>query len=233
MPFNAPHGASTFDRKAPQAPEKYRRLYGSSPDWKAEYPALITQMDGAIGALLEQVRKLGLDDNTLVLFTSDNGATGPGTNGPLRGLKGDLFEGGIRMPLIARWPGRFPKGVVCREFASTLEFFPTFVAAARGAPPPGVKLDGFNLLPVLEGRAGSPRKEFFWQYRSDRAARVGQWKWVQSRRAGGLFDLASDLGEKRDLSAEKPDVLAMMKARWTAWRKEMDESEPRGPFRDY
>jgi arylsulfatase A-like enzyme len=234
LPFNAPHGASTFDKKAPQAPEKYVRMYGESRGGsKAEYLALITQLDEAVGSLLDLVRNLGLDDNTIVLFSSDNGAPGGGNNGALRGRKGELFEGGIRIPLIARWPGRFPKGAVCREFASTLEFFPTFLSVAGSAPPPGITLDGFNMLPLLEGRGPSPRKDFFWQDRSDRAARVGQWKWVQSSRAGGLFDLASDQGEKRDLSAEKPEILAMVKGRWAAWRKEMDEAEPRGPFRDY
>jgi len=172
-------------------------------------------------------------NNTLVIFASDNGGSGPGDNGPLRGAKAQMFEGGIRVPMIARWPGRIPKGTVSDEFAGTLEFFPTFLAAAAASPPPGVILDGLNMLPVLEGKAKSPRKEFFWQRRGDKAARVGQWKWVESQKGNGLFDLAADLGEKRDLSADKPDVLRQVKARWAAWRKEMDECEPRGPFRDY
>ena len=107
------------------------------------------------------------------------------------------------------------------------------LAAAGAAPPQGVKLDGFNMLPVLEGRGASPRKEMFWQYREEKAARVGQWKWIESGRGNGLFDLATDIGEKRDLSAEKPEIAKAMAARWAAWRKEMDDAEPRGPFRDY
>jgi hypothetical protein len=98
---------------------------------------------------------------------------------------------------------------------------------------PGVKLDGFDLLPVLRGEKKSPRAEMFWQRRSDKAARVGQWKWVESAKGGGLFDLSADLVETRDLSAEKTDVLARVKGRFEAWRKEMDAAEPRGPFRDY
>ncbi len=228
---NAPHGASTFDKSAPQAPDEYLRLYGKDP--KALHLALITQLDAAVGAILERLRQHGLERDTLVVFTSDNGGTGPGNNGPLRGAKAQLFEGGLRVPMIARWPGRIPKGALSNEFASTMEFLPTFAAAAGARPPDGVKLDGFNLLPVLEGKAASPRQDFFWQRHNDNAARVGQWKWVESERGNGLFDLASDIGEKRDLAAEKPDVLARVKARWAAWRKEMDESEPRGPFRDY
>jgi arylsulfatase A-like enzyme len=114
-----------------------------------------------------------------------------------------------------------------------MEFFPTLLAAAGQKPPAGLKLDGFNLLPVLEGRGHSPRKECFYQDKNDKAARVGNWKWVESKKGGGLFDLAQDIGEKHDLSAGKPDALAMVKGRWAAWRKEMDESEPHGPFRDY
>jgi hypothetical protein len=96
-----------------------------------------------------------------------------------------------------------------------------------------VKLDGFNMLPVLQGQAKSPRTEMFWQRRSDRAARVGNWKWVEAGKGKGLFDLSNDLGETKDLSKAKPDVLAMMKAKFAQWRAEMDASEPRGPFRDY
>lgn len=235
LAFNAPHMASTFDKKAPQVPEKYWRMYGgtSGSDRKSLHNGLITQMDDAIGDLFAELGRLGLDDHTLVLFMSDNGGSGGASNGPLRGGKSQVFEGGLRVPMMARWPGHIPKGITCTDFAMSTELFPTLLAAAGGSPPPGVKLDGFNLLPVLEGRGRSPRKEAFWEFRTDKAARMGQWKWVESRRGNGLFDLSHDLGEKRDLSAERPDVLKTLRARWAAWRKEMDASEPRGPFRDY
>lgn len=230
--FNAPHGASTFDKSALQAPEQYLRLYGGAHDWKTQHKALITQMDDAIGALLDLLRKFGLEDDTLAIFTSDNGGFGE-SNGGLRGGKTQLFEGGIRVPMIARWPGRIPKGTLSDEFTSTLEFFPTFLAAAGADSPPELILDGFNMLPVLEAGARSSRQDFFWQRRNDKAARVGSWKWLESEQGGGLFDLSKDREEKRDLAAEKPEVFKMVKARWSAWRKEMDETEPRGPFRDY
>lgn len=233
LSFNAPHAASTFDKTAPQVPDEWLKMYPSLPAAKALYPALITQMDAAVGTLLEELRKLGIEDNTFIFFTSDNGGPGSGRNGVLRGRKAQLFEGGVRVPAIARWPGRIPQGKTITDFASTLELFPTFLAAAGGSPPAGVKLDGYNILPVLEGKARSPRTEFFWQRQGDKAARAGQWKWVESADGGGLFDLSSDLSEKNDLSAQKPDVLKKLKDRWIAWRKEMDDSEPRGPFRDY
>src|SRR5262249_18513634 len=109
---------------------------------------------------------------------------------------------------------------------------PTFAKAA-GAKLPDVKLDGFDMLPMLSGEKPSPREEMFWQRRSEIGARVGQWKWVQSEKGGGLFDLSKDLEEKTDLSREHPGELAMVKSRYEAWHKAMDDSEPRGPFRDY
>lgn len=132
-----------------------------------------------------------------------------------------------------RYPNRIPAGSVSTELLTSLEVFPTVLGLAGLQPPEGVVLDGFNMMPVLEGKAKSPRREMFWQRRDDRAARVGDWKWVDSRAGSGLFDLGNDVGEQHDLSAEKPEVLAMMKERFSAWKKQMDEAEPRGPFRDY
>lgn len=236
LAFNAPHIASTFDKNARQAPEKYLRMYGGGGaeySRKIEYPALCTQMDDSIGEIMDRLKKLNLDENTMVVFISDNGGDAAANNGPLRAGKTSLFEGGLRVPMIARWPGRIPRNKVIDGFATTMDFFPTFLAAAGTQPPPGLKLDGFNILPVLEGKAQSPRTECFYQDKDDAAARVGPWKWVRTHKGGGFFNLKEDIGEKHDLSAQKPRELAMLKARWEAWRKEMDESEPRGPFRDY
>ena len=236
LAYNAPHIASTFDKNARQVPEKYLRMYapeGAKYNRKIEQPALITQMDDSIGGLLDRLKQRNLDENTLVVFISDNGGDGAASNGPLRGGKTQLFEGGLRVPMIARWPGRIAQNRVNEQFATTMELFPTFVAAAGSQPPAGVRLDGFNLLPVLEGKAESPRQECFYQAKAAKAARVGPWKWVESDKGNGLFHLAEDIGEKQDLSAQKPEILAKVKGRWAAWRKEMDNSEPRGPFRDY
>jgi arylsulfatase A-like enzyme len=183
--------------------------------------------------MLDVLRERGVERETLVLFHSDNGGSGPADNTPLRGAKTQMFEGGLRVPLLARWPGNLPAGQVTDEFLTTLEVLPTFVAAAGSRPPKGLKLDGFDMLPVLQGRQASPRREMFWQRRSDHAARVGNYKWVDSARGKGLFDLSADVAEKRDLSQEKPAVLTRLQARFAAWRKEMDAAEPRGPFRDY
>jgi arylsulfatase A-like enzyme len=235
LPFNAPHSASTFDKEKLQVPERYLRAYPDA-DPKAnrtKYLAMVTCMDEAIGEILDRLASLGLERDTLVLFFSDNGGARPGDNGPLRGFKTQMFEGGIRVPFLARWPARIPAGRVTDEFLTALEVLPT-LAAATGAPlPTGVTLDGNDVLPVLEGKAASRRTEMFWQRRGDKAARVGQYKWVESAQGSGLFDLSNDVGEKTDLTKTHPDVLERVRGRWQAWRKEMDAAEPRGPFRDY
>jgi arylsulfatase A-like enzyme len=122
---------------------------------------------------------------------------------------------------------------VTDEFLTSLEIFPTLLAAAGSPLPDQRPLDGFDCLPVLRGEQPSSRTAMFWQRRRDRAARVGQWKWLEMGSKQGLYDLAADPGEEHDLSSENPAMLQRVKARWEEWRREMDAAEPRGPFRDY
>jgi arylsulfatase A len=246
LPFNAPHIASTYDRDAPQVPSEYRCLYSGGAGSNSgnvvqrggmpidQYMGLVTQLDAAVGSVLKKLDELGLAANTLVIFTSDQGG---GDTGILRGTKNTLFEGGVRVPFIARWPGHIPPGTIRDDFLSGLELFPSLLAVARVPSPSAIIYDGFNMLPVLEGRAHSARRDFFWEHVflqvHGRAARAGHWKWVESTQGSGLFDLMTDLSETRDLSLHRPAVLKGMKERWSAWKKQMDEAEPRGPFRDF
>jgi arylsulfatase A-like enzyme len=218
-----------------QAPENYIAMYHGkvANERLARYYAAVTCMDDAIGEIIALLESQGQRDNTLILFFSDNGGAGNGNNSPLRGHKSQMWEGGLRVPFLACWPGHIPGGRVMDDFISSLEVWPMFAGVSGAQTPPGLILDGFDMLPILRGEKESPRKEMFWQHRSDRAARVGNWKWVDSAQGGGLFDLASDIGETKDLSKEKPEELARVKARFEAWRSEMDAAEPRGPFRDY
>ncbi len=238
--FNAPHMPSSLDaavRSRVQVPPEYLERYPQANGDRAErrraYMAAVTCMDEAIGRLLALLDEHKLSDRTLVVFLSDNGASGGGDNGPLRGGKATLFEGGIRVPCIVRWPGRLPRGRVCDGFLSAMEVFPTLLAASGAPVPPGIVLDGFDMLPVLAGAAASPREEMFWEFRGQAAARVGPWKWVSSPKGGGLFNLTDDPGEKHDLSADRPQALDRVTARLTHWRQQMEAAEPRGPFRDY
>jgi arylsulfatase A-like enzyme len=195
--------------------------------------AAVTYMDETIGQMLDTLEEQGQVDNTIVIFFSDNGGGGGADNAPLRGNKGDMFEGGIRVPAICRWPGAIPSGIVCNEFLTSMEIFPMLCRAAGTRPPKDIPLDGFDMTQVLAGKQKSPRKEMFWQRRSDKGARVGNFKWVESSRGSGLFELSKDIGEKNDLSKEKPQVLASVKARFDAWKKQMAVAEPRRPFRDF
>lgn len=241
LAFNAPHSASTLaednggQKPGVQAPEeevaKYRGLV--KEEKLARYFAAVTRMDTAIGRVLEAIEVAGETEETIVIFFSDNGGSGNGGNAPLRGSKSTMWEGGLRVPFLMKWPGKVPAGKVTDEFLTSLEILPTLLAATGTPAPDGLKLDGFDLLPVLRGELPSPRSEMFWQRRSDVAARVGPYKWVQSSKGSGLFDLSTDLGEEHDLSTEKPEVLERVKARFAAWQAEMEASEPRGPFRDY
>ncbi len=235
LPFNAPHAASTYDKKAAQAPEKYRRMYGEGTEWKTQFKAVLTQFDDAVGEILGLLRELGLERETLVVFASDNGGGGGSVNAPLRGAKATMFEGGLRVPLLARWPGRIGAGRVLGEFGTSLDLFPTFLEVAGAAGARGVKLDGKSLLGWWEGKGVPVREEMYWHKAStgSRAARVGKWKWVEDQGHGGLFDLGADVGERRDVGRENPEVLAMMKRKWEGWWKEMEAAEARGPFRDY
>ncbi len=241
--FNAPHGASSFgaDEKNPksrsgvQAPDEYVAKYREAKltENLKRYYAAVTCMDDAIGEILALIRQRGEEQNTLVIFQSDNGGSGNGGNAPLRGQKSTLWEGGLRVPFVARWPVRIPAGRVSDEFFTTLELLPTLAAASGAETPKNVVLDGYDMLPTLAGAAPSPRKEMFWEFRGQKAARVGNIKWLESEQGRGLYDLSTDIGEKNDLSAKQPELAAEFAARWTAWRKTMDEAEPRGPFRDY
>jgi arylsulfatase A-like enzyme len=257
VPFNAPHGASNLDptiRGGAQAPGRFKGMYPNLQEQagteqrtrygkthtvpnraarRLEFVGSVTAMDAAIGRLLDLLDEYGIADNTIVIFFSDNGGGGSADNAPLRGRKGQMFEGGIRVPCIVKWPGKIPAGATSDEFLTSLEILPTLCAATGAAPPKGVALDGFDMLPVLQGRRASPRAEMFWQRKLDKAARVGHWKWVESSRGNGLFDLRHDIGERRDLSKERPEILKRVQARFANWKKQMQAAEPRGPFRDF
>lgn len=263
LPFNAPHGASGLEpeiRSGTQAPKEFRDLYpidgprfepGSISKYSPaspyagegkrktragrvqEYRACVTAMDKSIGSVLDYLDDNLLTENTIVIFFSDNGGSGGADNGPLRGHKGDTWEGGIRVPCLVRWPGVIPADTVSDEFLTSLELLPTLASACGFSVPTETKLDGYDMLPVLGGDAKSPRKSMFWKRRDSLAARVDQWKYVKMKNKEYLFDLSRDLGEKNDLSKSNPKQFQIMKTAFANWLNEMHDAEPRGPFRDF
>jgi arylsulfatase A-like enzyme len=241
--FNAPHGASSFgddpdkpnSRTGVQAPEEYIAKYADSglSDNLRRYYAAVTCMDAAIGEILRTIDELGQKENTFVLFQSDNGGSGNGGNAPLKGSKSTLWEGGLRVPLVARWPAKIPAGRVSDEFATTLELWPTLAAASGAKSPPDVILDGYDLLPVLSGKASSPRDRMFWEFRGQKVARLKDFKWIDNGKEQFLFYLTGDPGEQHNLIGEKPEMARSLAQLWNEWRQEMDAADQRGPFRDY
>ncbi len=207
---------------------------------QAVYAAMVEAMDLAVGKVLAKLDELGLRENTLVIFTSDNGGLStsegwPTSNFPLRGGKGWMYEGGIREPLLVRWPGVVPAGRVVSTPVSSPDFFPTLLEVAQSKAPPGQMLDGSSLLPLLRGGT-LPERALFWHYphygnqggAPASAIRRGDWKlieWLEDGRAE-LFNLAQDLGEKNDLASKEPQRVAQLRAELQAWQKQVGAKFP-------
>jgi arylsulfatase A-like enzyme len=194
-----------------------------------------------VGRLLEHLRKLGIAERTLVIFTSDNGpwllyGNHAGSAGSLREGKATVFEGGVRVPFIARWPGRIPKGRVCGELATMMDLLPTLAKLAGAEPPADRRIDGRDIWPLLSGAPGArtPHEAFYYYWgRELQAVRSGPWKlhfphtypqpnppgrdgrpgkYAQREIGRALFNLESDVGETRDLAGQHPDVVRRLEA---------------------
>lgn len=232
---NAPHGAANLEKTGIEPPQKYLDLY---PDLdpkssRTETLATISALDEQIGRILDVLEKHNLEENTLILFFSDQGAPAAGYNRELRGGKSTLWEGGIRSPFMAKWPGVISPETTISDFISSLDLMPTF-AEICNTWVPDATMDGYDILSVLSGGEDpSPREDMFWEWMHLKAARVGPYKWVKTPDEEGLYDLSRDPGEREDLSSELPEVVKELRNRWQEWKREMDHSEPRGPFEDY
>lgn len=212
-----------------QAPEKYLARFAHIADeGRRTYAAMNSAMDDGVGRVLTALREHGLDRDTLVFFLSDNGGPinkVPCSNAPLKGGKGQVLEGGIRVPFVACWPGKLPAGVVYNEPVISLDLLPTALALA-GAPPPEKPLDGINLIPYLTGaNKATPHERLFWRTGGGVrwAVREGRYKLLRSTNTekSQLFDITTDIGEEQDLAAEKPDVVKRLSAAFEAWNTEL------------
>jgi arylsulfatase len=200
-----------------EAPYLGQKGYLPHPAPRAAYAAMVSRMDRDFGRILALLAELGLDDRTLVMFSSDNGPTFNGgtdstffeSAGPLRGLKQDVYEGGIRVPFIARWPGKVAAGATSALPAAFWDVLPT-LADVTGAPtPPG--LDGVSIAPTLLNEGTQPPREYlYWEFQGNQAVRLGDWKAYRMKDTDAvtLYDLATDIGETRDVAADHPDVVA-------------------------
>jgi arylsulfatase len=186
----------------------------------AAYAAMVTRLDREVGRLAQLVRDLGLDRDTLIVFTSDNGPTFNGgadwaffeSAGPFRGLKTMVYEGGIRVPMVARWTGKIPAGTVSAHASAFEDYMPTFAEMAGVARPAGI--DGQSMLAALQGRASGqkPRDYLYWEFQGKQVVRMGSWKGIRDAATGAfeLYDLAKDIGETSEVAAANPAIVSRL-----------------------
>lgn len=219
-PYLDAHGRSIF----PETPFAGAGTYRPQPMPRAAYAAMVTRLDRDVGLVLDRLRELGLDRNTLVLFSSDNGPHSAGGNdptffrssGPLRGRKRDLYEGGIRVPMIAWWPGTVEPGRISDHPSTHWDFLPTAAELAGTAAPP--RGDGLSYLPTLLGRDQPAAPHLYWEFYEGvpaQAVRMGRWKALRQPAFTGaieLYDLERDLGEQRDVAARHPELVTRIRA---------------------
>ena len=185
----------------------------------ATYAKMVTALDAAIGRVLKTLDDQGLADDTIVVFTSDNGGERFSKTWPFSGQKTELLEGGIRVPALIRWPGRIKAGQTSPQVAISMDWLPTLLAAAGTEPDPGTPPDGENLLPVLLGLGAPTPRTLFWRYKANaqRAVRSGNWKYLKINDNEFLFDVVADQRERANLSAKYPEVLARLRSNWESW----------------
>jgi arylsulfatase A-like enzyme len=226
-----PHLAVHAPFQPPDAPEtpmvtKESMHHGS----RSIYKAMVERIDRGVGMILDELEKNGLAENTLVVFSSDNGGERYSRNLPLFHHKATVWEGGIRVPCLMRWPLKLPKGKVTSQVAITMDLHATF-AAITGAKTPAEKpLDGINLIPLLAGDAKPVGRTLCWRIdrsnRKQKAIRHGKWKHINDGNTMDLlFDLEADIGERVNLCYQHPEILEDLQKRLRAWEAEMDASE--------
>jgi arylsulfatase A-like enzyme len=217
LPYNAVHSPM-------QATEKDLGRFPEIKDRKrGVFAAMLAALDEGVGAVLGKIREAGLTEDTLVVFLSDNG--GPtaeltSSNAPLRGGKGQLYEGGVRVPFLMQWAGHLAAGVIYDRPVSSLDVLPTALAAAGIKSPAEARLDGVDLLPYLMGRNDRPPHDrLFWRFGGDAALREGRWKMVRNdgHKPWELYDLDKDVGESDDQAARTPEVVGRLTAAWERW----------------
>jgi len=217
LPFNAVHAPH-------QVPDEYLKPYAHLASTRRIYAGMVAAMDEAVGQVVAALTEKGLLDNTLIIFSSDNGGPAPGKvtdNGPLRAGKGSIYEGGIRVCAFASWPGHIPAGKVIDEPLHVVDWYPTLVKLAGGSLEQKLPLDGLDIWPVLTPGVQSPHDALLLcRTRPDEVAiRMGDWKLVRHAKQDELYHLASDLGETKNLADSQSEKLKEVRAKLDALMK--------------
>jgi arylsulfatase A-like enzyme len=218
LAFTIPHANNEAKNKGMEVPDLGEFASEDWPDQEKAKAAMITRLDRDVGRLMALLKKLGIDDNTLVFFTSDNGPHREGgadpdffdSNGPLRGIKRDLYEGGIRVPMIARWPKRIKAGAKSDQVWAHWDLLPTLAEVAGVKPPAAI--DGVSMFNALRGRRQRDHEFLYWEFHErgfSQAARMGDWKAVRKSPDSPLelYNLKNDLGEQNDGAAKHPEIV--------------------------
>ncbi len=237
LPYQIPHAHNALARETGDGMEvpsyePYSDMPWSNPH--KGYAAMVTRMDRDIGRLFALLDELGIDEDTIVFFTSDNGTHQEGGNdpeffkssGPLRGIKRDLYDGGIRVPMIARWPGKIPAGAVSDQVWAFWDFMPTAAELAGASAPEGI--DGLSMVPALTGKPQRNHDYLYWEFLHGgafkQAVRMGDWKAVRNDldEPTELYYLPRDIGEENDRAGEFPDIVAKAEALFVTARTESE-----------
>jgi len=228
--YNAPHWPWETRTDEAEA-RRIEKLYHFDGGSVATYLAMIGQMDEGIGRILAALKSRGIEENTIVVFTSDNGGERFSDTWPLVGKKMDLLEGGIRVPYIVRWPAKVKAGGVTAQQAITMDWVATFLDAAGVEPHAQYPLDGISLIDVLKNPKRMMKRDLFWKmlYRNQKALRSGDWKYLSIEGDEFLFNLAKDERERANFGKREPKRLAALRARYLAW----EEALPKHPDATY
>ena len=246
IPHRPLHASPEFMKDVPEKikAKLVREKRNKTIDYKTRdkvYSSAISEIDWSVGQILDALQSQGIDEKTLVIFTSDNGPM-VGSPGSLRGRKGSTFEGGMREPTVIRWPGKIPAGTTNDELLTAMDLLPTFAKLASAEVPSDRVIDGKDIWPALSGKETSPHEAFFY-HRGNvlRAVRSGKWKLhiatpssrkndkVTKTTSSALFNLSQDIGEKKNVLKDHPDVVARLRGYIDAFEKEVSQnSRPAG-----
>ncbi len=211
------------------SPSHLARFAGIADERRRNFAGLLSPLDDGVGKVLAKLRERKIEDNTMIFFISDNGGPTRQTtarNDPRRGQKGQVFEGGIRVPFFMQWKAKLPRGRVNDHPVIALDVHPTAVAAAGGTIPASARLDGVNLLPHATGsRTAPPHESLFWRFGPQAAVRKGDWKLVWENDPPRLYNLAADAAESTDLASSQPAKMRELRETYEAWNKTL--AEPR------
>lgn len=218
LTYTAPHWPWQGPNDAPYA-AKTRYTEGGSAEI---YAQMMQRLDESIGQVMQTLDEQKLTNNTLVIFTNDNGGERYSDNGGLSNSKMTLWEGGIRVPAFVRWPGKIKPGTTTPQVAVTMDWTATMLAIAGAKPHANFPLDGIDLMPVCQGKRKPIERTLFWrtfQRTQQKAVRIGRWKYLNDEKGEYLFDLATDEGEKQDLKASQPKRFDQLKQKYADWEK--------------